>query len=162
MKPLVNKKYKLHKYPGKGGWIYTVIEEIAPDKRAKFGWVRVKGFIDDYELKNYKLMPLGNGKLFLPVRAEIRKKIKKEEGDWIKVILYLDNDPLNIPDELLQCLRDEPKAHDFFFSLKESEQKMYLDWIYSSKKEETKIRRIADAVNRLAFGLKFQQKENDL
>jgi len=50
-KPLVNKKYQLHKYPGKGGWIYAVIEEIAPDKKAKFGWVQVSGTIDGFEIK---------------------------------------------------------------------------------------------------------------
>jgi hypothetical protein len=66
----------LEKIPGKGGWTYVVINEIAPDKRAKFGWVKVRGSIDDYELNQYKLMPMGNGKLFLPVRAEIRKKQK--------------------------------------------------------------------------------------
>ena len=78
--PLVNKKYKLQKYPGKGGWVYAIIEEITPDKRVKFGWVQVKGSIDAFELKRYKLMPMGNGKLFLPVRAEIRKAINKKEA----------------------------------------------------------------------------------
>lgn len=73
-KPLVNKKFKLEKYPGKGGWTYTVIPEIPADKKQRFGWVKVKGFIDDYQIKSYKLMPLGDGRLFLPVRAEIRKK----------------------------------------------------------------------------------------
>ena len=62
-KALVNKKYKLQKYPGKGGWVYTVIKEITPDKRAKFGWVQVSGTIDGFELKRYKLMPMKNGSM---------------------------------------------------------------------------------------------------
>ena len=33
--PLVNKKYKLQKYPGKGGWVYAVIKEITPDNLVK-------------------------------------------------------------------------------------------------------------------------------
>lgn len=40
---------------------------------------------------------MGNGKLFLPVKAEIRKKIKKAEGDKVHVILYPDNEPLEVP-----------------------------------------------------------------
>lgn len=154
-KPLVNKKYKLQKYPGKGGWTYTVIPEISADKIEKFGWVKVKGLIDDYEIKGFRLMPMSNGKLFFPVKAEIRKKIKKQHGDWVKIILYSDHDPLYIPDEFLQCLRDEPDAYKTFNSFTESSQKYYVDWIYSSKRENTRIERIAKAVDRLARGLKF-------
>ncbi len=154
-KPFVNKKYKLQKYPGKGGWTYAIISEISSDRKQPFGWVRVRGFIDDFEIKNYKLMPLGNGKMFLPVRAEIRKQIKKQDGDWVKVILFEDNDPLEIPDEFLQCLRDDPAAYKTFNNLNESHKKYYLDWIYSSKKEETRVERIAKSMDWLAKGLRF-------
>jgi Domain of unknown function (DUF1905)/Bacteriocin-protection, YdeI or OmpD-Associated len=157
-KPLVNKKYKLHKYPGKGGWIYAVIEEIAPDKRAKFGCVQVSGSIDGFELKRYKLMPMGNGKLFLPVRAEIRKAISKTEGDTIHVILYADNTSIEIPQEFLLCLEDEPAAKQFFFKLTQSEQSFYIKWIYEAKQEVTKIKRIAESITRLLKKEKFYAK----
>ena len=87
VKPLVNKKYLLEKYPGKGGWTYARIPEILQDKNTPFGWVKVMGSIDGYEIKNYHLMPMGNGQLFLPVKAAIRKKIGKETGDWVQVVL---------------------------------------------------------------------------
>lgn len=76
-KSLVNKLYLLEKFPGKGDWTYAQILEILPNKRNHFGWVRLNEFIDDYEIKHYHLMPMGNGRLFLPIKAEIRKKIKK-------------------------------------------------------------------------------------
>lgn len=158
MKPLVDKKYRLEKFPGKGGWTYARIPEILQDKTAHFGWVKVKGSIDGYEIKKYNLMPMGNGKLFLPVKFEIRKKIKKEEGDWVHVILYPDNEPLEVPEEMLLCLQDEPAALKFFNSLSEGERKLYIDWIYSAKMEETKIDRLAKSINRLLKGLKFHQK----
>lgn len=157
-KPLVNKKYKLQKYPGKGGWIYAVIEEIAPDKRAKFGWVQVSGSIDGFELKRYKLMRIGNGKLFLPVRKEIRKAIGKTEGDTINVILYADNSPTEIPGEFLLCLEDEPAAKQFFFKLTESEQQFYIKWIFGAKQETTKTKRIVQAITRLNKKEKFYQQ----
>ncbi len=59
-------------------------------------------------------MPIGNEMLGLSVRAEIRKKIKKEAGDYVHVILYLDDEPLEIPEELLVCLLGEPEAWRFF------------------------------------------------
>jgi hypothetical protein len=154
-KLLVNKKYKLHKYPGKGGWIYAVIEEIAPDKEAKFGWVQVSGTIDGFKLKRYKLMPMGNGKLFLPVRAEIRKAIGKTEGDTIHVMLYADNSPIEIPEDFLLCLEDEPAAKNFFFTLTESEQRFYIKWVYEAKQELTKARRITTSIDKLLRKKKF-------
>ena len=77
--PLIDEKYLLEKFPGKGGWTYAKIPEILQDKSSPFGWVRVRGSIDGYEIKSYHLMPMGNGNLFLPVKAEIRKKIEKKK-----------------------------------------------------------------------------------
>ena len=105
---LVNGYYTLEKFPGKGGWTYASIPEIAQNKNNPFGWLQISGFIDFYELKKYKLMPMGNGTLFLPVKAEIRKKIKKEAGDSVIVKIYIDEGAPIIPDELLACLKDEP------------------------------------------------------
>jgi hypothetical protein len=160
-KPLVNKKYKLEKFQGKGGWTYAQIPEIPLDKSSPFGWVKVRGFIDDHEFRHYHLMPMGNGKLFLPVKAAIRKKIRKKEGDWIKVILFPDNDPVTVPDELQECLHDEPKAEQFFRRLSDSEKKFYIEWIYGARKEETRINRIVKTIERLTKGLKLYDKDKE-
>lgn len=147
--PLVNNTYLLEKFPGKGGWTYTILPEIPPDKKAHFGIVRVKGFIDSYELKKYNLMPLGDGRLFLPVKAEIRKKIGKQEGDWVQVTLYRDASPTEIPEELLECFKLEPGALDSFLSYSAGEQQSIIDWIYSAKTDETKVERIAKTLGRI-------------
>jgi hypothetical protein len=158
-KALVNKKYLLEKYPGKGGWTYARIPEIKKDKKAHFGWVKVRGTIDGVEIRKYHLFPIKDGGMFLPVKAEIRKKIKKQEGDYVHVILFPDNEPLDLPEELLLCLKEEPAALKFFKSLSDSEQKHYIQWIYSAKKEETKIDRMAAAINRLLKKQKLYDKE---
>jgi hypothetical protein len=158
-KALVNKTYTLQKIAGKGGWTYVVIPEIPQNKRAKFGWVTVRGTIDTYELKNYRLMPMGNGKLFLPVRAEIRKKINKQVGDTVKVVLFADNSVQEIPAELLLCLKDEPEAYKTFTTFTESEQRAYIHWIESAKKEETKVERIAKTINRVLLNKKFHDQD---
>lgn len=155
MKPFVNKKYNLEKFPGKGGWTYARIPEILQDKTKPSGWVKVCGSIDGYEINKTSLMPMGNGQLFLPVKADIRKKIGKQAGDTVHIILYPDTEPLEIPGEFQLCLEDEPKAMRFFKQLTESEQKYYIDWIYNAKKQETKIDRMAKTIDRLANGLKM-------
>ena len=50
-KPLVDKEYLLEKFPGKGGWTFTFIPEIPPDKHSPFGFFKVRGSIDGYEIK---------------------------------------------------------------------------------------------------------------
>jgi hypothetical protein len=145
-KPLVNKKYKLQKFPGKGGWTYAMIPEIPQDKKAPFGWVKVKGSIDNYTFHDYRLMPMGNGHLFLPVKAAVRKKIGKEAGDFIQVVLFKDDSELQVPEDLLACLADEPLAHDRFFKLKETVQREFIQWISEAKKEETRVERIVTVI----------------
>ena len=160
--PLVNQPFLLKKMAVKGGWTYTEIPQIPPDKQAYFNWVKVRGTIDGYEIKQYNLMPMGNGGgLFLPVKAAIRKKIKKEAGDWVHVILYADNSTVEIPDEILVCLLDSPKAHTFFMSLTDNNKKYYIDWIYDAKRLETKVNRIATMIERLEKGLKMYEKEDE-
>lgn len=159
MKPLVDKQYRLERFPGKGGWTFARIPEVEQDKSKPFGWVTVRGTIDGYEIQKHRLAPMGGGKsLFLPVRAEIRKKINKKEGDNVHVVLYLDDSGIELPEELRLCLEDEPGALNFFESLSDSEKKAYIDWIYSARKEDTRIERMADTVNRLLKGLKRYDK----
>jgi len=147
---LVNNRYLLEKFAGKGGWTYAAIPEILQNKENPFGWVRVKGSIDGFEFNAVHLMPMGNGRLFLPVKAIIRKKIGKKEGDHVQVVLYADDQPVEIPAELEHCLLDEPVLHKTFLSYTSAEQKAFIDWIYAAKKEETRIQRIAATLNKLS------------
>lgn len=158
-KLLINKKYKLEKQPGKGGWTYVVITEIPDVERGWFGLVRVSGTIDDFELKGYNLMPMGKGKLFLPVKAEIRKKIGKSEGDWVQLTLYADQQSMDIPTDLLLCLEDEPVAHHNFLQYSETEKRQFIDWIFAAKTEDTKIERMAQTVNMALKGQKLNNKK---
>lgn len=150
--PLFDQVMTIEKYPGKGGWSYVMIDGIPPDKKTKFGAVRVKGSIDDFEIHQYNLMPAGNGRLFLPIKAEIRKKIKKEAGNEIRVVLYSDASPVELTEELLECFEFYPNAYENYQLLTDSEKKRYLDWIYEAKQDETKVRRITQMMDRLMEG----------
>jgi len=146
--PLVNQHYKLDKYP-EVGWTYVSIPEIKQDRHAIFSWVKVKGTIDGYEINNFHLMPLPDGTLYFPVKAEICKRIGKNVGDKVHVILYADQTPADIPDELLFTLEDNPIAYQAFQSLTESLQQGIIDWIFSAANEEIKAERIIKTVERL-------------
>lgn len=96
-KLLTDKDYVLFKTEGKGGWTFAEIAEI-PMPKTSFGMLRVKGRIDDYEFSNVHLMPIGNGRIGLAIKSEIRKKIKKQAGDSVHIVLYEDNTPTEIPE----------------------------------------------------------------
>lgn len=156
--PLADKEYLLQKFQGKGGWTFAVIPEIQQSKNTPFGWVRVRGTIDNFEIKNYNLQPMGNGNLFLPVKAEIRKKINKKEGDYVHIILYADNFPTEIPDEFKLCLMDEPNAYEAFLKYTNGEQKTFIEWIYSAKTDTTKVERISKTIDKITTGNNFIDK----
>jgi hypothetical protein len=136
-------------------WTYVILPGIPSEYKARGGTIRVRGFIDAYELKQYNLLPMKDQRMFLPLNGTVRKKIGKKEGDFVQVVLYYDPSPVVVPEDILACLLDAPLAHQFFLSLSESNQKYYLDWIEGAKKMETKVERIQKAIDRLENGLKF-------
>jgi len=146
--PLVDKEYLLERFPAKGGWTYISLPEIEKDKNAPFGIVKVSGTIVGVEIKQYSLMPYGNGSLLMAVKAEIRKKIGKEEGDYVKVTLYRDESEYQIPDELKNRLVSEG-VYNLFTGYKRWEQKMCAEWIFSAKRPETVNERIIKTIFRL-------------
>lgn len=88
---LLNKIITLKKFPGKGGWTYAAIPKVVQSKGQPFGWVTVDVIIDNIEINDIKLMPMGKDKLFLPVKASLRSRIGKQAGDKIEVKVYANN-----------------------------------------------------------------------
>jgi len=145
---LTDKEYQLERFPGKGGWTYVALPEIKKNKEATFGLVKVKGAIDSYEISGVSLMPFGNGNLILAVKAEIRKAIGKEEGDYVHIRLYKDDSVFQIPDDFKERLIDEGLL-EIFKSYKQWEQKMCIQYIFSAKRQETIKERITKTMYKL-------------
>jgi hypothetical protein len=141
----------------KSGWTYIDIpSEIAmklkPGNKKSF---RVKGRLDDFEIKAVALIPMGGGDFIMALNGEMRKKIGKRKGETIKVNLEEDSDLLQPSAALLECLSDEPKAKQFFESLTYGHKNYFTNWIESAKTEPTKTKRIAQAVDALSKQLDF-------
>lgn len=159
VKPIVKGTFLLHRMAGKGGWTYALVPKIMQDNKRPFGYVKVKGTVDDFEISKMNLMPFsGSEHHFLPVKSEMRKAIGKQAGDTVKIVLYHDTEPDEVPAEMLECMQDEPKALTFFNTLSDGNKKYYIQWIYGAKTEATKIKRMATAINRMADGLKMYDK----
>jgi len=160
--PMVNGTYLLERFPGKGGWTYAALPDIPMDRNNPFGWVVVKGFIDRYELSHYKLMPMGDGSLFLPVRKEVRKSIGKEAGDRVEIVLYKEDSAFAVPQEIRSCLElESPELLQVLENFREGEQKAHVDWIREAKTEETRVNRILEMMRRLERGLKLSESDRE-
>lgn len=150
-KPIINKKVKVQKFPGKGGWTYVILEYNSTEKK-KAAWIKVKGTVNGAEIEQYKIASMKNGLYMLPLKADLRKKYNIKEGDSVEISLFLDNSELLVPEEILECLEDFPKALDFFNKMTESNKKYYIDWVAEAKNMDTKVNRINKMIDRLLDG----------
>lgn len=63
-----------------------------------------------------------------------------------------------VPDFFTRALKDNPKAEKAFNSLAPSYKLQYFGWIMDAKKEETRLRRMKEALELLASGKKLGMK----
>lgn len=128
----------------KTGWTYVLIPAetaaaIKPNTRKSF---RVKGMLDKQPVSSIALMPMGGGDFILVLNADLRKKIRKKCGETLALSLEEDAAPLPLPEDLLLCLKEEPEAKSYFFSLAPSHRFYFGKWIDSAKTEATRTKRI--------------------
>jgi hypothetical protein len=152
----------LEKFGKKGektGWTYFVIRseytnKINPGVKTSF---RVKGKLDNLPIKSVAILPMGEGDFIMPVNGAMRKGLKKQNGEKIIVQLELDKAPLKLNSDFLACLADDKKAKQFFEKLPKSHQNYYSKWIESAKTDETKAKRIAQAMNGFRMGMNYPE-----
>jgi uncharacterized protein YdeI (YjbR/CyaY-like superfamily) len=66
--------------------------------------------------------------------------------------------PAKVPQYIQEVLRRRPTAWNYFESLAPSYRRMYIAWIDSAKQQETKMRRLQEAIGLLAAGKKLGLK----
>src|SRR5476651_512583 len=149
----------------KTGWRYIdipadIAQQLKPDNKKSF---RVRGMLDAFPVWGMALMPMGDGNFIMALKADVRKAIHKEEGAMLKVVLEEDVDyKVGIPDDLKECLDEEPEALEFFMSLVQSHRDYFVKWIEGAKTEPTRVKRVVSTVNAMARRMDYGQMMRSL
>jgi len=144
--------HKFEKQGEKTGWTYfeipaDIAQQLKPGNKREF---KVKGKLDNYAINRVSLLPMGGGKLIMPLNATMRKATGKKAGAMLKVQLEADDSEFVYNTDFITCLSDDPIAKKYFQSLPGSHQRYFSKWIDSAKTEITRTKRIAMAINALA------------
>jgi hypothetical protein len=145
---------QLHQFQEQGektGWTYLVVPgeiaaELRPGSKKSF---RVKGKLDNYDIKSIALIPKGNGDFILPFNKDMRQATKKRKGAMVIVSITLDTDDIALPNGFAECLDDEPVAKQFFSEMKLSHRNYFIKWIQGVKSEAAQAKRMAMVIDAL-------------
>ena len=152
------KQYKfeaeIKKHEGKDA---TYIE-VPLDVEKEFGSKRVKVKVK-FDNVDYRgsIVKMGLTCYMIGITKEIRNKISKSYGDIISVELQKDDEEriIELPIEFKEKLMENDKAYNFYESLSYSQERKYFQWITSAKKEETKMKRMEEAIEKLELNIKI-------
>ncbi|HLI92749.1 MAG TPA: YdeI/OmpD-associated family protein, partial [Puia sp.] len=111
----------------------------------------------EYAISKVALLPMGEGDFIMPLKAAVRKAIRKQKGAKLIVELELDKAVIRPPKELMDCLADEPAALAHFNSLPRSHQNYFGNWVQQAKTAGTRAKRIACVVTAMSRKLNFAE-----
>ncbi len=152
----------LYKFGDKGektGWTYLVIpKDIAlklnPTNKKSF---RAKGTMDAYTFQQIALIPMGEGEYIIPINAEMRKALKKKEGDIVALSIAKDNASFALSSDMMICLKEDETALAHFQNLNGSHQKYFSKWVDGAKSIDTKTKRIGKVFFAMQNKMDFAQ-----
>jgi hypothetical protein len=94
------------------------------------------------------------GEYLLGLNRAVREAAGAEAGDVVDVVLALDTAPreVDVPEDLAAALAVETGARERFDAMAVSHRKEYVRWITEAKRDETRQRRISQAVEMIQAG----------
>jgi hypothetical protein len=94
------------------------------------------------------------GEFLVGLNKEVRAGAGVEAGDEVEVVLALDAEPrtVEVPEALERALAGDAAARTAFDALAYTHRKEFARWVAEAKKEETRDRRVAQALEMLREG----------
>jgi hypothetical protein len=111
------------------------------------GPVPVFARVNDSKPFLVSLFPVGSGRHYLRVKAQVRNEVKINEGDRVQVQITVRDrsEETSLPKDLMSALRAE-KVLEHFEALPIGKRSYLLRWIEQAAKPETRDKRIQAAV----------------
>ncbi len=136
------------------GWIDSIIKKIDDEKFArKFTPRKGQSRWSELNKKRARKM-MKAGKMAEVGMMKIRDAEKS--GEWFKATPAKKE--LAVPLYMTEALTANKKAQEFFDSLARSYKRNYVGWITSAKREETRKKRLTEAIRLLEQGEKLGMK----
>ena len=94
------------------------------------------------------------GEFLLGLNKAVRKEAGVEAGHTVQVALALDDQPrtVEVPEALAGALAADPAAQEAFDALAFTHRKEFARWVAEAKREETRDRRVAQALEMVREG----------
>jgi hypothetical protein len=94
------------------------------------------------------------GEFLVGLNREVREGAGVAAGDSVEVELELDSEPreVEVPEALTAALERDAAAKKAFDAMSFTHRKEYARWVADAKREETRERRVAQALERLRAG----------
>lgn len=138
------------------GWIDSIIKRIDADQYArKFTPRKPDSRWSEVNKKRVAKM-IESGQMTARGQALIDEA--KDSGEWDQKRSKPDISAKDIPGELEQAFAEHPDAKENFLALAPTYRKHYIWWIGSAKREDTRKRRTAEAIQKLKRGEKLGMK----
>jgi hypothetical protein len=136
---------------GGGRWI-----EIPFDARAEFGEARAPVAAKLNGVDYRSRLSVYGGKTYLGIRKAVLEEAGISLGDEVDVVIERDDAPreVEVPPALAQALEGDAEARAAYEGLSFTHRKEYARWIAEAKREETRERRVAKALEMLRAGTK--------
>jgi uncharacterized protein YdeI (YjbR/CyaY-like superfamily) len=136
------------------GWIDSIIKRIDDEKFArKFTPRKAKSRWSEANRRRVRKM-IKDGMMTEEGLARIREA--KESGEWFKTTLARKE--IAVPPYMKEALAKHEKALENFNNLAKSYRRQYVGWITSAKREETRRRRLTEAIRLLEKDEKLGMK----
>jgi Bacteriocin-protection, YdeI or OmpD-Associated/Domain of unknown function (DUF1905) len=126
--------------------------ELPFDPKAMFGKARapIRGTVNGIAYRS--TVAIYGGKAYLGLRKDQRAAAGVDDGDQVTVEIELDDEPRDV--ETPPAIAADAEAAAAFAKLSYTHKREYARWLESAKREETRARREAQAVEMLRAGVK--------
>jgi uncharacterized protein YdeI (YjbR/CyaY-like superfamily) len=139
------------------GWIDSIVKKIDEEKFArKFTPRKSRSRWSELNKKRARKM-IDEGKMVETGLARIRDA--KESGEWFKSdLMGACSEELKVPPYFEKALEANAKARKNFNNLAPTYRRHFIGWVSSAKREETRKRRLQEAVQLLEQNKKLGLK----